>query len=481
MLRQLALLAGSAALVLANAAPASAATGWLWYLKHGGGAVTPPPATCVYTGVGSADGCSGANQNANFLAATAYGESFYAYVTQNGQTWTGSHPWNWNAPGVDYPVGYDTTLNLKDPASGGFQTGCSYQVHTGSSYWVRCSSGANNVDIEGYDFSRGGAHCVSIYLDTGVTGTVTIKNNKFGYGAGECDLANNSLIRADAGSSVSITNNDINEGAINTSNAIIDVILNSGVTGPVTVEYNRFNQSGNRAMQANPSGGSVTFNYNYVYGMNCGNNTGNHGEVTISPTASGSVSLNDYNTIVFDSVCSNNNTTTFYVASVVAFTNYEILGNVIVTNDTGWVVGGPGNGATFNGTISGTTLTINSGLSGTVLPNQLVTGTGVTSLSEVLNGSGSTWTLSQSSTAGPESMTAAPNPSVSYVMSEFQQTSTFTTFTLQNNYYDLSGAQGCNYNSAPTATTTNFSGNLSLNTGTTLNAWQSAKGSAHCQ
>ena len=54
--------------------------------------------------------------------------------------------------------------------------------------------------------------------------------------------------------------------------------------------------------------------------------------------------------------------------------------------------------ATFNGTVSGTTLTITSGLVGTIQVGMGVTGAGVTLGTVILTGSGTTWTLNVSST-----------------------------------------------------------------------------------
>ena len=67
--------------------------------------------------------------------------------------------------------------------------------------------------------------------------------------------------------------------------------------------------------------------------------------------------------------------------------------------------------ATFNGTTVGTTLTVNSGLTGTIFPGQSLGGSGIvagtTVVSNITGGSanGSTWLISISQSAGPESMT----------------------------------------------------------------------------
>lgn len=72
---------------------------------------------------------------------------------------------------------------------------------------------------------------------------------------------------------------------------------------------------------------------------------------------------------------------------------------------------------TFTGSISGTTLTVSGTPGGPIGVGELVTGTGVTSGTKILSGSGTTWTVNDSQTVGSETMTVsntitATNPSV---------------------------------------------------------------------
>jgi hypothetical protein len=60
--------------------------------------------------------------------------------------------------------------------------------------------------------------------------------------------------------------------------------------------------------------------------------------------------------------------------------------------------------ARFNGTISGTTLTVNSLTSGALAVGQTVLGSGVLDGTVILSGSGSTWTVSKTQSAGPTTM-----------------------------------------------------------------------------
>ncbi len=63
-------------------------------------------------------------------------------------------------------------------------------------------------------------------------------------------------------------------------------------------------------------------------------------------------------------------------------------------------------GATFTGSISGTTLTITSAITGTVQIGQLLTGSGVSNRTYIVAGSGLSWTVSNSQTVGSTSMTS---------------------------------------------------------------------------
>jgi len=63
------------------------------------------------------------------------------------------------------------------------------------------------------------------------------------------------------------------------------------------------------------------------------------------------------------------------------------------------------NPISFNGTISGTTLTVNSVTSGIVYIGMTVSGVGVTAGTTISSGSGSTWVVNHSQTVGPVAMT----------------------------------------------------------------------------
>ncbi len=64
-----------------------------------------------------------------------------------------------------------------------------------------------------------------------------------------------------------------------------------------------------------------------------------------------------------------------------------------------WRISNP-NSAVFEGTISGTTLTVTRVLSGTIAASQSLFGVGISNQTVIVSGSGSTWTLNQSNTVG---------------------------------------------------------------------------------
>lgn len=61
--------------------------------------------------------------------------------------------------------------------------------------------------------------------------------------------------------------------------------------------------------------------------------------------------------------------------------------------------------ATFTGTISGSTLTV-SGVTGTIIPDLLVSGSGVDAHTTIVSGSGTTWTVTGTQSVGPVAMRA---------------------------------------------------------------------------
>lgn len=137
----------------------------------------------------------------------------------------------YNMPGIDYPVGHDTTLTLADPTSATLPTGATFSGHT-------VTISGNNVTLNGYDFSL---HGTTLVVNGGVTGCV-ITNNKFKIAAARQKDLQNILLRSGStdcaikynwfdGGSVHGTGSGIPGGAI----ANVFVLSTSGT---LTFEYN---------------------------------------------------------------------------------------------------------------------------------------------------------------------------------------------------------------------------------------------------
>ena len=139
-------------------------------------------------------------------------------------------PTTYNLPGVDYPVGYDTTLSLKDPTSGGTLPACASYARN------LVTINSSNCTLKGFDFT---AHNTNLAVSGNLDGIV-ISNNNF--------VAN--------------------------GNSLYNVNIRSGSCG-ITIEYNQFNGS---AVAGSGSGyelvanvhsscysGQITFEYNYCF------------------------------------------------------------------------------------------------------------------------------------------------------------------------------------------------------------------------
>jgi len=138
----------------------------------------------------------------------------------------------------------------------------------------------------------------------------------------------------------------------------------------------------------------------------------------------------------------------FYSAQTGSAGNFNINGNLSVTGNSTDVgnlsaagVLGAYTAASFTGGISGTTLTVSAIASGVIFPGQRISGTGVTSGTEIISGSGTTWTVNISQTvSGGTTFTGAAGAiaptmptgdnSVNIATTAFVQTSTSSILTV---------------------------------------------------
>lgn len=149
-------------------------------LSGGSSFAPPPPAGCSYSP--NLAICQAAPANGSFSYAT--------YFSASRQTWgsqyldinavSSAHPVNWNVPGVDFNVGYDTSLARAVPGVDTPPTGCTYSASGslgfgGTGKVMTCTG--NNIDFETngkwWDLTSTNLWC------TGCTGTFTFKNVLF--------------------------------------------------------------------------------------------------------------------------------------------------------------------------------------------------------------------------------------------------------------------------------------------------------------
>jgi hypothetical protein len=237
-------------------------------------------AACAYPVDG---GCAAAPAAASFIRPNFYSYATSAAAAGSGQKWAkGAHPWNWNAAGVDYPVGYQTGRPLQDvftaPSAGNGSWGvlpaaCSF-VRAGTQvgvpyaqiYCGRSSTG--DLYIEGLNFQSSylGGDCVVLHFSNAITGgnTIHIHNNNFHNGRNCNIVTNNFMVKVDGGTdNVQFTNNQVDGNYPAYSNVLNNaamVFMNN--SGNVTFQYNAFINAPQRPV-ATSTPGEVRFQYNY--------------------------------------------------------------------------------------------------------------------------------------------------------------------------------------------------------------------------
>lgn len=456
-------------------------------------------AACPY-GTSFADGCAGAITTASFKVSTSYGIAFNTYSTSQtyvgaGQTWNGVHMQPWNVAGVDYPVGYDTTLSLKDPSTTP-PANCAYSATGGLGNGPRvvCNT-ANPVDVEGYDFSlHNGISLVVLAAGT----SVTVKNNKFSCGSAICNGASGGLINIGGTVSVYIGNNlfeggdeptsTICGGGRCTSDQVSGISINNS-SGNRTVEYNAFLYFTGRPIAASAIGNVTSIRrFNYVEGLQGQDAQSQHGEFIIetNPSVTSVAEEDDlYNTIVNTKYNpANQGSALLYLSTgagtstnngnlPVTFALWNVIGNTLIGNYNGANLA-PNGGAyqqAFNGTVSGTTLTVNSGATSVPIGAAVQYSGGSTNpYPLVASGTFPTYTLSYA----PGNATGVTVTSNIYTQGGLitVDSNAFTKVVAQSNYLDATGVlqNACfRSNQAGLVTTADFGAGGKPNVGGTQN------------
>lgn len=217
----------------------SNARGTTYTISDGGAGCTSRPTIAVPVGAGAG-------------SAGAIVANVFQLTPHNSAGVLGS---TFSIPGVDYPVGYDTSLVLKDPTTAPLPAGATYVG--GSTHRVTLAGSGGT--LSGYDFEN------SVTLEVTVNGW-TITNNKFVCSQSTAP-SNQSQIQVD-----------------------------SSVTGAVVIKYNYFDGgagpngtpcltgglTGN--VSSSQEGGSMVFDYNYCVDADskCLNMNGLLGSATVT-------------------------------------------------------------------------------------------------------------------------------------------------------------------------------------------------------
>jgi hypothetical protein len=316
-------------------------------------------------------------------------------------------------------------------------------------------------DIEGYDFSLHNG--ISLTIQGSVTGNVIIKNNKFACGSAIC-TATGALV-ADNGAESTIYigfnlfdggdefNSTLCAGGRCTVDGISAITLASS-TSARTLEYNVFLYTTGRPIDGRKVGSVTSIRrFNYAEGIQGQDGNSQHAEFIEETNPSVTVVPEEddlYNTIVMAKyfptlqatapfyISSGSSTSTNNGGLGVTFTLWNVIGNTIIGNYDGTRLATNGGALvqTFNGSITGTTLTVNSGASGVPV------GAGLSLLcggiySRVVSGTFPTYTLS----CAPGNVTSVSISSSVYTSSAAIRASynTFGTIVARSNYIDPTG------------------------------------------
>ena len=455
---------------------------------------------CPYQATAIADGCAAANQNGNFTVQSKFGVSFRTHAMTSGQTWSSAHPWAFNAPGVDYPVGYDTTLTLKDPTNqSNLPTGATYQS---ANHYVYLT-GTQDVVLNGFDFSvanldtktgvgirnclTGGAKFTlsNSYWKLGTAQSIGSTATPFMTTCTETTTGPTYILNNEFDGGYSTVGGGANSFVVGTSGSP-NVLSFSGQT-IVDIEYNYVHNLSSQVFNggAGYSGNAIyTVAHNYVEGfslqgpLDANGSTPLHGAILENSASTSNVDMGSqyeqYNVIVIPTGWGQLPITTTFSALTNSNGYNQYLDNLNVSNNIIVVNCGVSenpcnyqtNTATFTGGISGTTLTVGTVSTGTVQVGQSVTGSGITGVCACTiitanisgSGNGSTWTVSipQTVTTGTSLTGSINEGTISSAVLEPFRLSYITNMVMKNNYADPHGAQACTITTGSAFSITGF-------------------------
>jgi hypothetical protein len=198
---------------------------------------------------------------------------------------------NWNVPGVDYPVGYDTTLTLKDPTVAGTLPSCASL--SGASVTINSAP----CTINGFDFSLHNTHLST----AGSLGSnlVTISNSKFNCVVGSTTQLD-SLHVGGGAQNVKIFYNTL-DGGSNAPNVTCGPAADDGQTatigsvassGTLDIEFNYAFHCDSKCVNYGGGAGALTTIEEHNAWINYGMCECSHGEAEYSYSGTASAVLN---------------------------------------------------------------------------------------------------------------------------------------------------------------------------------------------
>lgn len=260
----------AAVLMLAVASPADAS-----HRGNTNSTIVPPPGGCQFA---IDNGCAAAPANGDFQVSSTVFNS--TAVSDGGTNILSTYTPPANRAGVEYPVGRDKTLVLKDPtAIHASIPGCAYTTNL-----VTCAttSGADQT-INGYDFSgasSGAIGCIGLRFAGANTSRWFMTNNLFKYSS----TCSGTWISKTINQLTSFTSNDFDGNYAAAPNS--QFMMSDG--GSFTTDqneyfYNYIKNVGGRLIGATRGFGHQFVQYNYIDGYGWGTSGASlHGEMLLA-------------------------------------------------------------------------------------------------------------------------------------------------------------------------------------------------------
>ncbi len=453
----------------------------------------PPPTSdsanltnCPYSGW-SGDGC--ATAQGGWYIAPAYGTtSFQALAAQSGQSWVGgSHPWTWNAPGVDYGVGPVSGTVLSDPATARLPTGCVYRP-TGSVAHgpeLYCGKGAVSPTLNALDFSLHG--CVVFLADGNVTGLVTISNSNFRNGP-NCSVPFGFLIKVAGNAGLTLQNDLIDEAWPTFQTPLVSTVVVNTISAPLTVRETAILNASQRPMGGTSWGPLDVENSVFIgFTLSSTANTGQHGEIfeqgSPIPGATYPSIVYRNNIVVIPAASALVISAPFYPNGLSGklniITTFVADHNVVATN---WAGGAGATQATgLSGTVTGQIMTVNPGYAGAISVGTTVVrlpgGRAATILSRL---NATQYLLSGTVLAGTFTGASTVRATTSAALAEFSYAAAYQNVVITSNFVDPTGAFSCVRQISSPILNLTMSGNQSLVTGAAISGMGYKASGATC-